>query len=236
MRINSFLAKCGLGSRRKVESLVLDKEIYVNGDNEIALSKEIDVDKDVVLYKGKWLKIVDEKLYFMFNKPKLIITAVSDDRGRKTVLDFFDKKLNIFPIGRLDYNTEGLLLLTNDGEFCNNITHPSKKIGKTYLVKTSRIIKPKDLVKLRKGVVIDDGVLTLPAIVDNPIYDGEYYITKIKIFEGKNRQVRKMFDSLGYKVLNLKRIAVGNLELGSLKAGAYKKLTKEEIKKIFEWG
>ncbi len=234
MRINSFLAKCGLGSRRKVESLVLNKEICVNGDNNIALSKEIDIEKDVVIYNGKRLKIIDEKLYFMFNKPKLIITAVSDDRGRKTVLDFFDKKLNIFPIGRLDYNTEGLLLLTNDGEFCNNITHPSKKIGKTYLVKTSRIIKPKDLVKLRKGVVIDDGVLTLPAIVDNPIYDGEYFTTKIKIFEGKNRQVRKMFDSLGYKVLNLKRIAVGNLELGALKAGAYKKLTKEEMKKIFE--
>ena len=234
MRINSFLAKCGLGSRRKVENLVLNKEIYVNGDNNISLSKEIDVDKDIVLYQGKKLKIANEKLYFMFNKPKLIITAVSDDRGRKTVLDFFNKDLKLFPIGRLDYNTEGLLLLTNDGDFCNNITHPSKKIGKTYLVKTNKMVKPKDLVKLRKGVMIDEGVLTLPAVVDNPIYDGEFYVTKIKIFEGKNRQVRKMFDALGYKVMNLKRIAIGNLELGTLKAGAHKKLSREEINKIFE--
>ena len=234
MRINTFLARCGLGSRRKVENLIINKEIFINGNNNFPLSTDIDPKIDKVKYKDELLQLKQKKLYFMLNKPKLCITALSDDRGRRTVLDYFDKSLSIFPVGRLDYNTEGLLLLTNDGEFCNNITHPSKKIGKTYLVTTSKLVKPHDLVKLRNGVVIEDDIKTLPANVSNPKIDGEKYITKIEIFEGRNRQVRKMFDALGYKVINLKRISIGKLELGNLKPGKFKELTSEEIKKIFE--
>ena len=237
MRINLFLSKAGLGSRRKVEELILNKKICVNGNNNIPLYYNVDLDKDIVSYNGEIVKIINEKYYIMLNKPKMYITSISDDRGRKTVIDLLkNNKLfsGIYPVGRLDYNTEGLLLLTNDGEFCNKVTHPANKIGKTYLVTLNKNVKPHDLVALRKGVVIDDSFKTSPANVSNPIVNEDKIQVKIEIFEGKNRQVRKMFDTLGYKVLELKRIAIGKLELGELKSGKYKLLSKNELDKIFK--
>lgn len=234
MRINSFLARCGLGSRRKVEELILKKQVLVNGSNIISLSTQIDPQKDEVICNNKKLTLIEDKVYLMLNKPKLVLSTVSDDRGRKTVMDYVDKTINIFPVGRLDYNTEGLLLLTNDGEFANNVIHPSKMIWKTYEVKLNKMPKPIDLVKLRKGVDIGDVIKTLPAQVSNPeLCDDGLYKVVIKISEGRNRQIRRMFKAVGYNVLELKRIAIGNLLLGNLKSGKIKTLTDNDIKNIF---
>ena len=234
MRINSFLARCGLGSRRKVEELILKKQVFVNGSNIISLSTQIDPQKDEVICNNKKLTLIEDKVYLMLNKPKLVLSTVSDDRGRKTVMDYVDKTINIFPVGRLDYNTEGLILLTNDGEFANNVIHPSKMIWKTYEAKLNKTPKPIDLVKLRKGVDIGDMIKTSPAQVSNPeLCDDGLYKVVIKISEGRNRQIRRMFKAVGYNVLELKRIAIGNLLLGNLKSGKIKTLTDNDIKNIF---
>lgn len=234
MRINSFLARCGLGSRRKVEELILKKQVFVNGSNIISLSTQIDPQKDEVICNNKKLTLIEDKIYLMLNKPKLVLSTVSDDRGRKTVMDYVDKTINIFPVGRLDYNTEGLILLTNDGEFANNVIHPSKMIWKTYEAKLNKTPKPIDLVKLRKGVDIGDVIKTSPAQVSNPeLCDDGLYKVVIKISEGRNRQIRRMFKAVGYNVLELKRIAIGNLLLGNLKSGKIKTLTDNDIKNIF---
>ena len=234
MRINSFLARCGLGSRRKVEELILKKQVFVNGSNIISLSTQIDPQKDEVICNNKKLTLIEDKVYLMLNKPKLVLSTVSDDRGRKTVMDYVDKTINIFPVGRLDYNTEGLILLTNDGEFANNVIHPSKMIWKTYEAKLNKTPKPIDLVKLRKGVDIGDVIKTSPAQVSNPeLCDDGLYKVVIKISEGRNRQIRRMFKAVGYNVLELKRIAIGNLLLGNLKSGKIKTLTDNDIKNIF---
>lgn len=234
MRINSFLARCGLGSRRKVEELILKKQVFVNGSNIISLSTQIDPQKDEVVCNNKKLTLIEDKVYLMLNKPKLVLSTVSDDRGRKTVMDYVDKTINVFPVGRLDYNTEGLLLLTNDGEFANNVIHPSKMIWKTYEAKLNKMPKPIDLVKLRKGVDIGDVIKTLPAQVSNPeLCDDGLYKVVIKISEGRNRQIRRMFKAVGYNVLELKRIAIGNLLLGNLKSGKILTLTDNDIKNIF---
>lgn len=234
MRINSFLARCGLGSRRKVEELILKKQVFVNGSNIISLSTQIDPQKDEVICNNKKLTLIEDKVYLMLNKPKLVLSTVYDDRGRKTVMDYVDKTINIFPVGRLDYNTEGLILLTNDGEFANNVIHPSKMIWKTYEAKLNKMPKPIDLVKLRKGVDIGDVIKTSPAQVSNPeLCDDGLYKVVIKISEGRNRQIRRMFKAVGYNVLELKRIAIGNLLLGNLKSGKIKTLTDNDIKNIF---
>ncbi len=234
MRINSFLARCGLGSRRKVEELILKKQVFVNGSNIISLSTQIDPQKDEVICNNKKLTLIEDKIYLMLNKPKLVLSTVSDDRGRKTVMDYVDKTINLFPVGRLDYNTEGLILLTNDGEFANNVIHPSKMIWKTYEAKLNKTPKPIDLVKLRKGVDIGDVIKTSPAQVSNPeLCDDGLYKVVIKISEGRNRQIRRMFKAVGYNVLELKRIAIGNLLLGNLKSGKIKTLTDNDIKNIF---
>ena len=233
MRINKYLASCGVGSRRKVEECITDGRVSVNDEIVYSLSTDIDETNDVVKYNGKIVKLASDKVYIMLNKPKGYLCTVSDDRGRPTVLKLVKENLRIYPIGRLDYNTEGLLLLTNDGDFANKIMHPSGRISKTYLVTLKSKPKPDELQKLRSGIMLEDGI-TQPAIVDRPKLNNGLYDIHITIFEGRNRQVRRMFEAIGYKVYNLKREKIGQLDLGDLEIKKYRYLTKQEIEKIFK--
>lgn len=232
MRINKYLASCGLGSRRKVEELIINKKIKVNGVIVTDLSTDIK-DNDIVFFVDKKVILETEKVYIMLNKPKCYITSLKDEKDRRVVTDLIKNcKVKVFPVGRLDYNTEGLLILTNDGDFANEIIHPSKHISKTYEVKTKFMLTNKQMAQIRKGIIIDSQ-LTLPAEITFIDRDENYFVYHITIYEGRNREIRKMFESLNLKIYNLKRLSIGNLELGDLQMGKYKYLTKEEINKIF---
>lgn len=232
MRINKFLASCGIGSRRKVEEYINNGEVSVNGEIITDLSTDVDENTAVVKYKGKIVQLQNDKVYLMLNKPKGYICSVKDDKDRPTVMKLIKDKNRVYPIGRLDYNTEGLLLFTNDGEFANKIMHPSGHISKTYVVTLKSKPTPQQLDNLRKGVMLDDGI-TQPAIVDRPKNVNGLYQLNITIFEGRNRQVRRMFEHIGYKIYNLQRIKIGKLELGDLPLKQSRYLTKNEIEKIF---
>ena len=234
MRINKFLASAGLGSRRKVEELVSKGLIKVNGLVVKDLSTNIN-DTDVVVYLNKEIKLVEKKVYYMFNKPRGVLSSCSDGHGRKLVVDYVPSIPKVFPIGRLDYDTEGLIILTNDGDFANSIIHPSKHIAKTYEIITNKKLTREDKYTLETGVMIDDRK-TLPAKISHDVLVHGGYKRTITIFEGRNRQVRKMFDSIGHSVVNLKRISIGDLELGNLPSGKYIELEANLLKKVFVKG
>ena len=233
MRINKYLATCGLGSRRSVEELIKKGLISIN--NKVVTDLSFDVSSsDTVKYNGKTLSLVEDKVYIMLNKPKCYITSTKDEQGRKVVLDLLKGcKYKVFPVGRLDYNTEGLLLLTNDGDWANDITHPSNHIAKTYAVSTKYMLTNKQLNQIRNGIGID-GRRTLPAKINLVDKDENHYFYHITIYEGRNREIRKMFEFLELKIYSLKRLQIGGLTLGNLEEGKYKYLDKKEINRVFE--
>jgi 23S rRNA pseudouridine2605 synthase len=230
MRINKYIASCGICSRRAAEELVLDGKVKVNGKVVKELATEIDEYNDTVTLDGRKITLVSRYIYIMFNKPKGCVCTVKDDKGRKTIMDylesFSDKR--IFPIGRLDYDTEGLLLLTNDGDLANRLTQPMSEVPKTYIAKVEGEIAESDLARLRNGIVLD-GVklrrckIKLLGTEDNV---SRYEVT---IFEGKNRQIHRMFESIGKEVVFLKRIKIGDVKLGGLGRGANRYLTEKEL-------
>jgi len=225
MRLQKYISECGYCSRRKAETAISDGRVSVNGVVVTTLGTKVSYEDEIKI-DGKILKI-QKKVYVMLNKPKGCITAVSDDRGRKTVLDYVSEvPESLFPVGRLDYDTEGLLILTSDGDFANKLIHPSKNIKKTYLAGLNKLPEVSELEKLKKGVAIEDYIAVANEVY---VYDKKNNICLIKISSGKNRQVRKMFDAIGYKVINLKRISIGEIKLGDLKPGAYRFLSEEEI-------
>ena len=232
MRINKFLACVGLGSRRKVEEYVKNGDIKVNGLIVADLATNIDENNDVVEFHNQKLSITDAKVYYILNKPKNVLCSCSDGHGRKLVIDYVPGKPKVFPVGRLDYETEGLIILTNDGDFANSIIHPSKKIPKTYEIVTNKALSVEDRKLLENGIELD-GIRTLPCKItrDNKVKSG--YIRQITIFEGKNRQIRRMFDYVGHNVVNLKRISIGNLKLEDLQTGKYIQMNDIQIKKYF---
>ena len=232
MRINKYLASCGLGSRRKVEELIINGKIKVN--NIVATDLSINIgDGDKVLYNNKLVSPCEERVYIMLNKPKCYITSLKDEKDRRIVTDLLKGcKYKVFPVGRLDYNTQGLLLLTNDGYWANSIIHPSNHIEKTYEVCTKYLLTNKQLNQIRNGIVLE-GVRTLPAKVELVGHE-EFYIYDITIIEGKNREIRRMFEFIGLKIYALKRISIGSLELGDLQEGKFKYLTDSEINKVFD--
>ena len=234
MRINKYLASAELGSRRKVEEYIKAGFVKINGVVVDNLATEVN-DGDKVEFKGKIVKPNDKMIYVMLNKPKGYICSVSDEQGRPTVVKLIKENARLYPVGRLDYNTEGLFILTNDGEFANKVMHPRNKIGKTYEVTLKTKPKTEHLDVLRKGVLLDDGV-TQPAVVERPVFKDGLYILNVTIFEGKNREVRRMFKAVGYNVFALKRIRIGKLELKDLPTKQYKLLNKSELDKIFKWG
>ncbi|MGN0961735.1 MAG: pseudouridine synthase [Christensenellales bacterium] len=235
MRINKYLASCGLGSRRNVEKLIADGLVVVNGKVITDLSTDI-TEKDKVYFKNKLVTPAEEKVYIMLNKPKCYITSMKDEKNRKIVIDLLKGcKQKVFPVGRLDYNTQGLLLLTNDGNWANEITHPSKHIPKTYEVLLKHELTNKQMNKIRNGIIIDNR-RTLPAKVSIVDKLNDFYITHITIFEGRNREIRKIFEHLGLTIYGLKRIKIGELELGNLEEGKYRYLNLNEINSVFYGG
>lgn len=232
MRINKYLSACELGSRRKVEEFVLDGKVSVNDVVVYDLACDIG-DHDVVKYCGKIVRPQVNKVYIMLNKPKCYITSLSDEKDRRVVTDLLKGvKEKVFPVGRLDYNTEGLLLLTNDGDWANNVIHPSRSLYKTYELKLKVQLDRKEINTLKKGASVE-GVNYLPAQVELVGYDGDFYIYHVTIMEGKNREIRRIFESFKVKIYNLKRISIGNLDLGDLEMGKYRYLSEKEKSLIF---
>lgn len=229
-RLNKYLASTGVASRRNADKLIADGRVRVNGKTVTELGKSINEVNDTVMVDDKIVKPASDYSYVMFYKPKGCITSVSDEKGRKTVFDYLSE-LNIphlVPVGRLDYDTEGMLLLTNDGDLAHKLTHPSFEVPKTYLVRVKGEMPEHKLAQLRKGVMVD-GEMTKRCKVKLLEYkDGESKL-QITITEGKNRQVRKMFEAVERQVIFLKRIAVGELRLGGLSRGGYRYLSDEEV-------
>lgn len=234
IRLQKYIADCGVASRRKAEELILHKKVMVNQNVVTEMGLKINPDKDIVKVDGKLIKPENEKVYIMLNKPTGYITTSKDEHKRETVLELVkDIKYRIYPVGRLDYDTSGLLLLTNDGDFANKLIHPKFQIDKTYVVEFIGILKKDQLETLRKGVKIEDYV-TEPAKVEIVGLKGNTTTLNITIHQGKNRQVRKMFEAVGHKVTKLKRVFFGNLSLGKLKEGHWRHLSKQEVEYLMK--
>lgn len=229
MRINKYIASSGVTSRRNADKLVAEGRVKVNGKTVTELGFDVNENNDTVSVDGKKITLINKYTYIMMYKPKGCVCSANDECGRKTVFDYVDIDKRLFTIGRLDYDSEGLLLLTNDGALAQYITHPGNEIPKSYLVKVEGDIPEADLARLRKGVKLDDGSLTARAKVRLKEITGNVYSYDVTIFEGKNREIRRMFEAIGKEVIFLKRVAVGDLRLGGLSRGTYRYLTDKEI-------
>ena len=229
VRLQKFLADTGIASRRKAEEYILQGKVKVNGQVVTNLGTKINPDKDVILYNEKKVEIKEKKVYLLLNKPENYVTTVNDQFNRPTVIDLLHSvKERVYPVGRLDYNTSGLLLLTNDGELTYKITHPKHHVDKVYLATVKGIPGEASLNKLRRGVVIDN-YKTAPAKVKMISTSLNNATLQITIHEGRNRQVRKMCEAIGHPVISLKRIAIGEILLGDLPVGKFRSLTQKEI-------
>ncbi len=229
MRINKFIAECGITSRRGADELIKQGVVSVNGKITTELGLDVNPDVDKVFVQGKRVKLVNRQVYIMFYKPKGVICSASDEHGRKTVYDYLDIKQKLAIVGRLDYDSEGLLLLTNDGDMVNKLTHPSNKVPKTYLVKTEGEFTADEIKKLKGKVDIGEGEETSGAnVVLLESGDGKSKL-QITLREGKNREIRRMCESLNKNVIFLKRIEIAGVRLGGLARGTYRYLTPREI-------
>ncbi|WP_413365829.1 pseudouridine synthase [Lysinibacillus sp. 3P01SB] len=232
-RLQKVIAYAGVASRRKAEQLITEGKVKVNGKVVRELGTKVS-NSDTIEVEGVKLE-KEDKVYFLLYKPKGYISAVTDDKGRKTVVDIFKKSVpeRIFPVGRLDYETTGLLLLTNDGEFSYQLTHPKFKIDKTYIARVKGVPTIEGLKKLQRGIKLEDGK-TAPAKVSMTSFDEKAgkAICEITIHEGRNRQVRRMFEAIGTPVVKLKRERFAFLDLGNLHPGEYRELTKHEVKQL----
>lgn len=228
MRINKFLAESSVCSRRAADKLISDGLVKKNG-KVCSVGEDVDIINDKITVEGRPVNIVKSFDYYIMNKPKGFVCTVKDDKDRKTVMDLLPKNIaRVYPVGRLDYDSEGLLIFTNDGDLAFKLTHPKNEIPKTYLVKTEKPVSDKDLSALRSGVVID-GVRTKKcnvSLIETTKKGSKLHVT---ITEGRNRQVRKMFEAVNNSVDFLKRIKIGDLKLTGLNRGEIRKLTKEEI-------
>lgn len=231
-RLSKVMSNYGYCSRRKAEQLIANGKVKVNGKVVKELWTRVE-ESDLIEVEGRPLE-KPEKIYIMLNKPRGVITSTKDDKNRKTVIDLIPIEKRIYPVGRLDYNTTGLLLLTNDGELANLIMHPKNKIEKVYIAKIKGILAKESIKKLEKGIVIE-GVKTSRAKVKvrNVNKKKNNSIVELTIYEGRNHQVKKMFKAVGHEVLKLKRERISFLELGNLKSGEFRFLTPKEVKKIY---
>jgi len=231
IRLNRYLALCGLGSRRKCDELIAAGAIRVNGMVMVEMGIRIDPDRDVVDYYNQRVQPQQKHVYLLLNKPLRVVTTASDEKKRKTVLDIIDMEDRIFPVGRLDFNTTGALLLTTDGKLSYILAHPKFEVSKIYRILLDKRIRPVDLHHFRKGLMLE-GRKTAPCkaeemrIIDNASY------MEVELHEGRNRQIRKMFDVLGYQVKKLHRIEFAGLRVDNLKTGEWRQLTGEEIGKL----
>lgn len=229
MRINKYLASTGLASRRKCEEYVLAERVSVNGKVIVDLAFDVS-ENDEVKVDGKLVTLPEEYTYLMMHKPKGYLTTVTDDRDRKTVMDLLPKEFKMLrPIGRLDYNSEGLLLFSNDGNVAQKIMRPNKKVVKTYSVKVEGEVTKEDADQMMKGVELIDGTKFKECVVSIVEVKDRKTKLEVQITEGKNREIRKIFDKFGYNVIFLKRVSIGQIKLGGLTRGTCRLLKPKEI-------
>ncbi len=233
MRLNKFLSSAGVSSRRKADELIEKGLVSVNGKVVAELGTTINEKKDEICVEGKKVCLPLSRIYIKLNKPKGYACSAADERGRKTIYDLVDIPERLFSIGRLDYDTEGLIILTNDGDFANRVAHPSFEIEKEYIVKIKGQIKESELAVLRKGVV-ENGVRMPRAGVKLLGYENDRSRLSVVIHEGQNHQVRRMFEAIGKDLTLLNRVRVGSVRLGGLKRGEYRPLREEEIAALLE--
>ena len=240
-RLQKYMARCGVASRRKCEEIILEGKIKVNGTIITEVGTKINPEKDIVEYNNNIIKVEEKKVYIMLNKPEGYITSVKDEKGRKTVLDIVNVEERIYPIGRLDYDSSGLLILTNDGSIYNNIIHPRVSIKKNYIAVCKGKFSENDINRFKKGIDIG-GYVTAEADIEVISEEKRFNKRKncdeilstveISIHEGKNRQIRRMCSSLNHEVISLKRVSIGNIKLGYLKKGEWRPLTDSELNYI----
>lgn len=230
-RLQKYMASCGIASRRKCEELILLGKVKVNGNVIEELGFKVNPLKDIVEYDGRVITKEEKKVYIMLNKPEDVITSVKDEKDRKTVIDIVKVNERIFPIGRLDYDSSGLILLTNDGELYNKIIHPRVELDKKYVAVVKGEVSLDDKEKFESGIDIG-GYITAPAKLKMLEYSHRKDLSTIEvcIHEGKNRQIRKMCSAINHEVISLRRVSIGNIRLGQLKKGEYRYLNDEEMK------
>ncbi len=232
MRLQKYLAHCGVASRRRSEELIQKGLVAVNGKVITEMGYKVTLGRDEVTFMGSIVMPEDQHVYIMLNKPEGVITSSDDQFNRKTVIDYVATSYRIYPVGRLDYDTSGLIFLTNDGSFANQMMHPKHKIPKTYHALVKGKPNSEDIEAFERGLLID-GSYTYPATM-KILKEDDFCLLEIIISEGRNRQVRKMCDAIGYPVCQLKRVAVGNILLGTLQEGEWRYLTEEEVWKLKE--
>jgi 23S rRNA pseudouridine2605 synthase len=231
IRLNKFLAGAGIASRRTCDGYITAGRVRVNGKLVQKLGSKIDETVDKVTFDDQPVQAKVDFIYTILNKPTGIITTASDEYNRQTVLDLLPIEDRIFPVGRLDQDTTGLVFLTNDGDLANQLIHPKYKIPKTYHALLNKKIHPKDMYHFERGLLLDEKMTTTCKLTEMRVIDNCSFVEVI-IFEGRNRQIRRMFELLGYEVEALERVAFGPLKLGGLKRGAWRYLTQEEINKL----
>lgn len=233
-RLQKIIAESGYTSRRKAEELIKQGKVFVNGVKVVELGTKASFG-DIITVNGVTLQKSDY-VYFLLNKPRGVVSTAKDEKGRKTVVDLIDTDKRIYPIGRLDYDTTGLILLTNDGELTNLLTHPKNKVPKKYVAKLNRYMEIEDLKKLEKGVEVEGRKCT-PTRVKLKKNDliKNYAIVEITIIEGRNHIIKKVFENLGYLVDKLTRVEYAFLNVDKLKSGEYRSLTIKEVKKLYEY-
>ncbi|MCB0349585.1 MAG: rRNA pseudouridine synthase [Bdellovibrionales bacterium] len=236
VRLNKYIASCGVASRRKADWLILDGKVRVNGKTITEVGVQVDPVRDAIVVNNKLIRAIQDNVYVMFHKPAKVVTTMNDPEGRPCISDYLDKaKIRLFPVGRLDWDSEGLLLLTNDGAFAQKVAHPKHHVAKTYMVKLDGQPTDQHLQKLTKGISIIGGKAHALAVrrMEGRGSD-KYDWVKIIINEGRNRQIRMMFEKLGFDVKKLQRVAIGALKIGTLERGKIKILFEDDLKKIFQ--
>ncbi len=223
MRINKYIAACNVASRRKSEEIILQGRININGEVIKDLSFQIE-EGDIVFFDDKRIFIKEDLKYYLLNKPAGVVSTAKDQFGRKSVIDFFDNKLRLYPVGRLDYDSRGLLIITNDGDLTYRLTHPKHNINKTYIAKTDKQLSEFQVSEFKNGVNIGDFITSKCEI--ERLSDKVY---KVIISEGRNRQIRRMFAAFDIKVLDLQRVAIGKLNIENIQEGSYIELTEKQI-------
>ena len=234
MRLQKYMASCGVASRRTAEKMIAEGRVSVNGETVTEMGVQVE-DGDTVRLDGQVIRPEEIKKYVMYHKPAGEVTTVSDPEGRKCVLDHFrDYPVRLYPVGRLDYDSEGLLLLTNDGALTERLLHPSHQVDKTYLARVTGSVSLETVRLLRHGVMLDDHP-TAPAKVRIVKQETFATVVLVTIHEGRNRQVRRMFEAAGHQVLQLRRVRFGPLELGDLPRGHWRELSAPEIRKLMAY-
>ena len=233
-RLQKVIAQAGIASRRKAEELILEGKVKVNGEVIKELGTKVS-ESDKVEVNNKPIE-KETKEYYLLNKPRGVITTTNDEHGRKTVTDLIETSARIYPVGRLDYDTTGAILLTNDGEFANILMHPSNKIDKVYLAKLEGIIKGEQINALKNGIMLDDVLVKASRVKLKKVnQENSTSMVEITIHEGKNHQVKRMFESVGFHVEKLTRERIGIFDIKNLKSGQYRKLTPKEVQIVYSY-